>query len=326
MPPSLTDLHGCIPSDVITTPMGQVVRWVRAGDADFAEPFLIETLRRLQAEADRPQFITPVSLLAQVAPAPAPKALLFHHGRCGSTLVSNILTAEPGQCAISEPPAVGALLHLREQLAPHFPALLRGMLASLAVRQGTYAGEVVFKFTGSNVLFAPELRAIYPETPCFFIFRSPLDSITSFVARPPRWLNNAQDFRRAAGPDCPVSEQDAPELKAAYCLGRFMRAGLDEIGRGMIPIPYTQLPDLALTALPRFLGLSQSPEARAARLEAAGRHSHDPKRRFEAPPSEPKHYDPVLIQAHERYTAEPYARLCEAAKHFTYPSAWTESA
>ena len=81
---------------------------------DLREPFFHMTVQRLLVEGHRPRTIGIDALVSATAtatsPRPPPLAFVVHTGRCGSTLLMNLLAAHPDVMAFHEPEPVLPLL------------------------------------------------------------------------------------------------------------------------------------------------------------------------------------------------------------------------
>jgi len=74
------------------------VEWLDVGTLRFTDPFFENTVRRAGRRAG-------------IAPGPGPAGLIFHVSRCGSTLISQMLSTA-GQLVLSEPPPVDDIFRL----------------------------------------------------------------------------------------------------------------------------------------------------------------------------------------------------------------------
>ena len=109
------------------------------------------------------------------ATALAPTAFIFHESRVGSTLISNMLAADPRSLVFSEsrPPA-DVLFHCPTctdaQRARHLRAVLTLMGSNAAGRYD----RLFFKFQSILTQQMHVVLAAYPDVPWVFVYRAPV--------------------------------------------------------------------------------------------------------------------------------------------------------
>ncbi|MGM9491293.1 hypothetical protein [Ideonella sp. YS5] len=151
---------------------------------EMRDPFLQDTLRRVAAELTLTHCPRPEETPADTGAAPA--GLIFHVGRCGSTLASQLLKLQPGLAVYSEPPAINELLVAAQGASR---ARLVGALRTMAQLFSRHAaGPYVVKLSSWNVLFCDVLTEAFPSSPWALCLRDPLEVCVSLEARPPGWL------------------------------------------------------------------------------------------------------------------------------------------
>lgn len=101
--------EGWIPARIRLESGIPVVEWRPLGDATFREPFYEDTLRAALAnhEVGEHRVRSGVDVLEELAsrsPEIPVCGIIHHWSRCGSTLVSQMLTTEPGNLVLSEAP------------------------------------------------------------------------------------------------------------------------------------------------------------------------------------------------------------------------------
>src|SRR5262249_10647978 len=130
----------------------------------YGEPFFHETVERRLRErhALRPVKLDFRDFLHAAGHyRKAPDAFLFHLGRCGSTLLANILAAPRDHLRLKEPPIVSDLISywLRATAGParhDLEVLLDASLRSLTAINGSQRYKVL-KFAAWNVRMAGPL-------------------------------------------------------------------------------------------------------------------------------------------------------------------------
>ena len=168
-PDRLSDFRNWFP----VTLLDQQIAW-RHHQGRFIAPFFADTLH-LQPQDERKVCLTALPTPPQLAeqlqnlPALAPSAFIFHISRCGSTLLTQLLSTLPQCIVMSEPPIIDAILCARQQPDQH---LLRQMVLALGQRRFGESHYVI-KLDSWHLPHLPLLRATFPDTPCWFLYREP---------------------------------------------------------------------------------------------------------------------------------------------------------
>lgn len=153
------------------------------------------------SKTDLHGIIESASGLQQITPA----GLIFHVGRCGSTLLSNALCAVNGTVVLAEPQPISTLY--RHYLTAddgsllsdpnHISNLLRSFVNILGTATQPENG-LYLKFTSWNTLLINQVRAIWPTTPIAFVFREPTGVIDSMLAKKVGWMKFYHDPKIAS--------------------------------------------------------------------------------------------------------------------------------
>ncbi len=162
----------------------------------YREPFFHETIEVRRRE--RPAGLNvEVDLNNLVSAArryrTPPDGFIFHVGRCGSTLLANMLAASGEHLLIKEPELVSELiahwLHAEDdQARQQREALVDATVRCLLGTAGS-ARYRVLKFAAWNIRMAGVLARLFPSTPAVFLYRSPLETVASMLFRPPAWFD-----------------------------------------------------------------------------------------------------------------------------------------
>ncbi len=112
----------------------------------------------------------------------APCGLLFHTGRCGSTLAARMFASVPGLRVLSELPAVSQAIALAAA-APALAgergaALVRAMISAYGGRRATH--RVIVRFEAHNALALALVARAFARTPVAFLFRDPVEVLVSY--------------------------------------------------------------------------------------------------------------------------------------------------
>ncbi|BFT32225.1 sulfotransferase family protein [Alteromonas sp. D210916BOD_24] len=153
----------------------QSVRWCLALDELPFAPFYDERIAKLRgqhifASIIKPQ--TPLSLLVDGESDNPVSGFIFHLSRCGSTLVSNCLTASPTHTVLSEAHFLTQLLldnSLNDELKI---TVLQALMCS-------FGKKLIVKLNAWDLAFYTLLMKAFPETPVVIIIREPGEILVS---------------------------------------------------------------------------------------------------------------------------------------------------
>ena len=244
-------------------------------------------LFRSNPPPESPVFRLPArGILRAGASTAGPAGIIAHVGRCGSTLLCNLLAASGGWVAIKEPEILNRLLRRRANV-PDEPrretidALVAGVLHSLAhgVRRDAAgaARRCVVKLSSWNLLFADAFIGRLPSTPIVVLTRDPWATVASSLQQLPDWYRAASDM---------PAPHDRVALARLFATEwrRIVEAALDLPGRPLF-VRYEALiddPGAVLGAVRRQLGdnRAQSGDTLGAVMrqysKAAGQEPFDP--------------------------------------------------
>lgn len=186
---------------------------VDLGGRRFEEPFFDRAVERFARDAPLRAFRLPLDHLERLVAAErvAPPALLvFHTGRCGSTLLGNLLDEHPRLRVIQEPEVVNRAL--AEDLATD--AGLRALVTAFG--RGLPAEDrSVLKLTSWATGSGARLLRALPRTPAVFLWREPAEVVASCLADPPGW-GPAPRGSADRGPRSPARPAGSGTADAAF--------------------------------------------------------------------------------------------------------------
>ena len=316
----VASLSAWTPVHVHTTGRAPVVDWALAGER-FTAPFFEDDAHRVMQHPFNQVFARSTSLdvvdaLRASAPGIAPAGFVFHMSRCGSTLISQMLSRLSDTIVVSEAQPLDALLRLRGRV----PGLrdetlmqwLRGMTSALAQPRG---GErrLFVKFNAWHVLELPFIASAFPAVPWVFVFREPRAVLASQARLPgpelfPESIDPVHLGIDAAAAHALVPEQYGARVIAAFCNAALRCAG---IGR-MHFVDYAGLPQAVFSDLLPFFGIEPAAEEIGCMRDVA---RHDVKARddvFRPREADPRSA-PGIEELASRWLDPPYAALCAAA-------------
>lgn len=176
-----TALRNWIPYKFTADAGQHICRWLYLGDKPFTEPFFDETISACQQLPENSAWQKGASSLdvlpdwaAQVEAIP-PTAIIFHVSRCGSTLVTQLLSQQLGNIVLSEVPLFDALLRqgkTQNTMADHLP-LLGAAVALYGAKRNAEQQYLFIKTDSWHIQFYEELRQLYPQTPFVLLYRRP---------------------------------------------------------------------------------------------------------------------------------------------------------
>jgi hypothetical protein len=225
-----------------------------------------------------------LELLVACERPPLPAGLIFHTGRCGSTLLANMLAAYPGLRVLSEPDVLSQLL-VHQGFADQAGAEAVRLLFS-AFSRGSGAGRgAVVKASNWHALAARRILAGLPGVPAVFIWRPAAEVVASCLHQPPPW-SGFRDLRALLARQVPLLEgTDDPATAPVELFARLwsatVRAGLDLVrahGDQVYVLAYHDLrtdPAAVGTDIAGRFGLHGTNALADAMTRAAGRYSKD---------------------------------------------------
>jgi hypothetical protein len=262
--------------------------WVLEGydlqSHELREPFFDLSVARLLRQQPRVRRSLPLAAVAELGSerAPEPAGFLFHLSRCGSTLVSRMLSASGRFLAFAEPAIVETVLR-RKDLSGGTAArkeLLQAVVQAFAGAGGNERA-VVFKLTARATFDHELITTTFPSVPCVFLYREPIETLVSLVGvggdRLPPGLETAGLL--AASPR--VVRRLRPAEFWARVLGAQCAAALELYHRSKpLLVNYSQLPAVVWTEIAGSFGIRFSAAELAPMQAVLGLHAKAPSRPF----------------------------------------------
>jgi hypothetical protein len=311
-------LHGWMPVHVSASVGEPVVEWAIAG-APFAAPFFEQTVDAAMRHPFNLAFTrrTPLDALHAVrerAPGVAPAGLIFHMSRCGSTLISQMLSGLAATVVLSEPRPFDAVLRLRARglHENRIAEVLRSLVSALAQARG---GErhLFLKLHAWHVLELPLIARAFPDVPWIFVFREPRAVLQSQLRTPGHEVMPGMVHPSYVGlqPGAAASIEPAEytaRFLAALCEAALRYAG---VGRSAF-VAYDTLPGSVFDVLADTFGV-RADDADVERMrEIAPFDTKHAGSAFSAPAGVSRR-SPDVERLAVAWLDAPYAALCAAA-------------
>ncbi len=162
--------------------------WLNTNNNTFTEPFFHETIGKIRSSL-KGHWLNSVSDLemlkiwAEDMEAVAPTAFIFHVSRCGSTLLTQLLSTNEQNIVLSEVPFFDSLLR-----APYQPTrvskqeayiLLKAAFKFYGQKRTGNEKHLYVKLDSWHINFYQELRALFPDVPFIMLYRKPNEVLDS---------------------------------------------------------------------------------------------------------------------------------------------------
>lgn len=172
-----------LPVKILANNTPPLCQWFYFDETQFMEPFYYETLTKISHLPPNKYPMAALSSLDFLAAAASsfdslvPGAFIFHVSRCGSTLMSQMLSTEQDFIAVSEPPLLDDILRLKyREPAIEQEEIDRAFMAAVDAlgrkRKGSEQYFVV-KLDSWHLFFYETIRRLYPATPFILMYRLP---------------------------------------------------------------------------------------------------------------------------------------------------------
>jgi len=314
------DLDGWLPIRAYESESRLMLDCCWVGQRRLSEPFFdhtVEACLRLPFNRlfRRQLEISELVEIEACQPGLQPSGLIFHLSRCGSTLVAQMLAALPWAVVASEPSVIdGVIRQWQSRTATTEQILVTWLKAILGClmrpRSGGESAHFV-KLDPWHTVHLPLFQRAFPEAPCIFVYRDPVEVLVSLSREPgARLVPGAIDPKLL---DLDLEEVMA--LDSADYHARVLRlicdAALESLRPGIdLLVNHDQLPRWVGSVLLRGLGFELSDqdlcklEQRSLFRAKFGEtvHTNDSERKRASATVEIK-------RAAERWLAEPHARF-----------------
>ena len=199
-----------------------------------------------------------------------PAGLIFHLGRCGSTLAARMIAAVPGVTVLSELPVVSqgtALAATAPDLTDERRlALLRAIVAAYGGRDP--ARRLVVRFEAHSTLAISLVARAFARTPVAFLYRDPVEVLVAYQ-RDGGIQSAFGGYNEALWDPAEIAQWSSDDL-VFHVLARICeRAELHLAASGGLAINYRDLPGTVPAALLPHFGIAADETARSTMHDIA---------------------------------------------------------
>ncbi|GEO10037.1 aspartyl/asparaginyl beta-hydroxylase domain-containing protein [Segetibacter aerophilus] len=177
-----------LPSKIINQKDGVLLQWLYVGKQPFTDPFFDETIskcKQLPENLSRLKSVSHLSMATEWADTiegVEPSAFIFHVSRCGSTLVSQMLSMKDENISLSEVPVFNEILQMPLKNQADESLAKETLAGAIKLYGGKRTGNerrLFIKTDSWHLLYYRQLRALYPSTPFVILYRNPVEVLFS---------------------------------------------------------------------------------------------------------------------------------------------------
>ena len=294
------------------------IRWIRVGSQSPTAPVFEKWVAALRASLPTPrENETDLSSLAQSLahlPEVEPAGIIFHVSRCGSTLLSNALSAGENVLAVNEASAIDQAMRLAANPGPRGmrtgAAALTGLCKAFAHYRGSPAQHLIVKTGMAAVARLRAVRSIWPNVPCVMLTRDPLEVAVSNLQGPPKALLEWYEVPSTCFADVPDEALACGIAEfCAWAVGRICSEALEQLDDKCLLLDYRDLTPSAALRVAEFFSVRLTDEGRDS---LRGAFLFDAKRGGEFAPDadrKKKAAKASLVESVGRWARGPYEDL-----------------
>lgn len=238
------------------------IRWYLFENILFNKPFFYQSISEVLFENRficdlTVEFAKQLSKFDYVEPS----AFIFHCSRCGSTLLTQLLSLLSECIVFSEPQVIDTLLHITcfERDKTRCGEILKTILHAFGQRRSGNERYLFVKLDSWHICHFQFIRSIFPNTPCFFLYRDPFE-----ILRSHRRQRGAHMVPGILAPEIvglnPSAQLNFTDLDSygIKVLTSFFKAALGH--DDLILINYNQLPNVIWEQFANLLSISFTDE------------------------------------------------------------------
>lgn len=276
----LTSLNKWYPVEVTEENGVLSTRWYFFGDLLFNQPFFYQSITEVPFE-NRRICDLPFNSAKQLSKFDfiEPSAFIFHCSRCGSTLITQLLSLLSQCIVFSEPQVIDILLHLAcfGQDKTKYGETLKTIMHAFGQKRSGKERYLFVKLDCWHICHFQFIRSFFPDTPCFFLYRPPFE-----VLRSHRRQRGAHMVPGILAPEIvglnPADQRNFTDLDSygINVLTSYFKAALGH--NDLILMNYNQLPNVIWEKFADFFSISftkEEMERMKSRSSLHSKHSHE---------------------------------------------------
>lgn len=220
------------------------VHWLRTAGSEFHDPLFTTTVNRILMRSQRRAMLTTGidALLRQGSREEhvCPSGFIYHLGRCGSTLLSNMLKVGREHFVLSEPDLPVSAMLFKPGLCSEaqWEELTQASIRTFGGIALLTSKRFFIKFVSIETMAIPLIRKTIPNVPEVFLYRDPIEVTMSMIARPVLpWLlwENLTGVPVMAAIERPLAEL------TARIVGRILDAMCSYVREDTLLLNYSQI-------------------------------------------------------------------------------------
>jgi hypothetical protein len=183
-------LKNWTPVRLYLNPKHQSVAWLNLDQTAFTDRTSIATIYRSWQNQNKPQpILTKLEVLTDLRKINSglkPKGFLFNTAKCGSTLLSKMLSSLPRNLVISENSTIAVAASASyfmtgsNRFSESFRIeLLRSAVSALGQPRLGVEENYIIRFDITDIINLPFIKKVFPEVPVIFLYRDPVEVIVS---------------------------------------------------------------------------------------------------------------------------------------------------
>ena len=238
----------------------------------------------------------------------APSGFIFHMSRCGSTLVSQMLAADPRNIVISEAPPIDSAVQI-DRASGARGTILAAVISAFGRKRAENQSRYFIKLDSWHARALPLFRKAFPEVPWVFLYREPADVLASQILQP--GMHVVPNLVPPALFGLDVADQFPLERHCAAVVGKICEAVLESYSEGGgLLVNYSELPHGLWTRMMPHFGIACSEADREAMGEVAKYDAKNPGTTFSREAREERDRARQRMQPlAEQYLGDVYLRL-----------------
>ncbi|MGI9435702.1 MAG: hypothetical protein ACR2Q4_12885 [Geminicoccaceae bacterium] len=236
----IRQIPGLVPIAIDPEGAGKIY-WADFGERPFREWQFMYSIKQLAEEHRQVDaFVTDMTVLETeevLGTSLPPRGFIFHISRCGSTLLAKALAREPSHLVINQGGPLQRGFWAQRTANWQRPltatdenlAMFRRLVLGMTRRRRRQEKTAFVKFISWNVLYVDFIRQAFPDVPCLFMYRDPIEVIASIrkeTTAPIISKKTAQAEFLSGLPEKDIESLDDTTY-LAHCFARYFESARD---------------------------------------------------------------------------------------------------